>query len=192
MKTVPITLVKHINLIAFFFLVYVSNAQVPEAQERLNQFVTTSCETSYTEIHSEALTQILKYKVYHITKKIHNIYGSKEDRTVMFIVLDDGTKVNSFESIKTNTELPELYSYIRSDFKLSEDTAPLFESVLDQIYPIEEWKPDKREFLFKNGKWYFLRDAYFRTKQGFEVSIDADGKITSIRYKMKWDENKDS
>lgn len=110
----------------------------------------------------------------------------------MFIVIDDGEQVQNFEQIGTNTALPKLQSYIRGDFILNSQTAPLFQTILDFIYPIAAWKPDKREYFFKNGKWYFLRDAYFRSKQGFEISVDTDGKITSISYKMKWDEYEQS
>jgi len=59
----------------------------------------------------------------------------------------------------------------------------------DPVEKIAEWKPDKREFFFTNGKWYFLRDGYFRSKQGFEITVDSKGKITHICYKMKWDES---
>lgn len=167
-------------------------AQENAPQYRLDQFVHASCETTFEEIQSDALSQILKYKVYYIHKELNHLYGEKEKRTVMFIVIDDGSQVKSFERIKSDTELPDLLQYIRNDFSLNENTAPLFEMMLDRIYPIEAWKPDKREFFYKNGKWYFLRDAYFRTKQGFEVLVDGEGKITGIRYKMKWNENNDS
>lgn len=186
------TLAKLGSIALWAFCISMGSAQVNDAYHRLDQFVNASCKTTFTEIQSDALAQILKFKVFHIKKEINHVYGEKENRSVTFIVIDDGTQVNSFERIKTDTELPELLSYIRSDFCLNENTAPLFETVLDHIYPIEEWKPDKREFFFKDDKWYFLRDAYFRTKQGFEVTVDSNGKITNIRYKMKWDQNNDS
>jgi hypothetical protein len=186
------TLVKLTGIVFWVLNNSTSLAQTNEAYHRLDQFVNASCETTFEEIQSDALSQILEFKVYHIKKDINHLYGEKEKRSVMFIVIDNGTQVKSFERIKSDTELPELLSYIRRDFSLNENTAPLFETVLDHIYPIEDWKPDKREFFFKDGNWYFLRDAYFRTKQGFEVSVDANGKITGIRYKMKWNENNDS
>lgn len=186
------TLVKLGSIAIWAFCISTAPAQVNDIHHRLDQFVNASCETTFEEIQSDALSQILKFKVYHIKKDINHLYGEKEKRSVMFIVIDNGTQVKSFERIKSDTELPELLSYIRSDFSLDENTAPLFETVLDHIYPIEDWKPDKREFFFKDSNWYFLRDAYFRTKQGFEISVDANGKITGIRYKMKWNENNDS
>ncbi|WP_431162631.1 hypothetical protein [Flagellimonas beolgyonensis] len=186
------TLVKLTGIVFWVLNNSTSLAQTNEAYHRLDQFVNASCETTFEEIQSDALSQILEFKVYHIKKDINHLYGEKEKRSVMFIVIDNGTQVKSFERIKSDTELPELLSYIRRDFSLDENTAPLFETMLDHIYPVEDWKPDKREFFFLNGKWYFLRDAYFRTKQGFEVTVDANGKITGIRYKMKWNENNDS
>jgi hypothetical protein len=186
------TLVKLTGILFWVLNNSTSQAQANEAYHRLDQFVNASCETNFEEIQSDAISQILQFKVYYIKKDINHLYGEKEKRSVMFIVIDNGTQVKSFERIKSDTELPELLSYIRSEFSLDENTAPLFETMLDHIYPVEDWKPDKREFFFKDGKWYFLRDAYFRTKQGFEVTMDANGKITGIRYKMKWNENNDS
>jgi hypothetical protein len=159
-----------------------------EGTLRLDNFLNKSCTTQYTKITSESVQRILKYDVFHIIQETKNIYGEKEKQVNEFIVIDNGQEVNRFEHIKTNTELPKLTSYIREDFVLSKDSAPHFQALLDYIYPIAEWKPDKREFFFKNGKWYFLRDAYFRSKQGFEVTVNPKGKITHICYKMKWDE----
>ena len=163
------------SLVGIFFLTTSSAfCQIDIAvNSRLDNFVQESCEISYNEITSKSVTSILKYEVFHIIQETKNIYDEK---------------VKRFEHIKTNTSLPKLTSYIREDFTLNQETAPVFQSMLDYIYPIAEWKPDKREFFFKNGKWYFLRDAYFRSKQGFEVSVDPKGKITHICYKMKWDE----
>lgn len=159
-----------------------------EVSHRLDNFIYESCTTNYTKITSEAVKNILKYNVFYITQETKNIYGEKEKQVNEFIVIDNGNQVKPFERIKTNTDLPELTSYIREDFILNKESALHFQTLLDYIYPIAEWKPDKREFFFKNGKWYFLRDAYFRTKQGFEITVDSKGKITHICYKMKWDE----
>ncbi|RIV44204.1 hypothetical protein [Flagellimonas pelagia] len=168
-------------------------SQVKEqVSKRLDKFISESCKTTYEEIDSVRISEVLKYKVYCITQETKNLYGQKKKSSNMFIVIDDGEQVQNFEQIGTNTALPKLQSYIRGDFILNPQTAPLFQTILDFIYPIAAWKPDKREYFFKNGKWYFLRDAYFRSKQGFEISIDTDGKITSISYKMKWDEYEQS
>ncbi|WP_318310406.1 hypothetical protein [Flagellimonas crocea] len=159
-----------------------------QASLRLDNFLNRSCTTHFKEITSESVKNILKHNVYYITQETMNIYGEKEKQVIEFIVIDDGQKVNRFEHIKTDTELPALASYIREDFRLNQESAPDFQTLLDYIYPIAEWKPDKREYFFQNGKWYFLRDAYFRTKQGFEITVNPKGKITHICYKMKWDE----
>lgn len=160
-----------------------------EGTLRLDNFLNQSCTTQYTEITSESVKRILKYDVFHIKQETKNIYGEKEKQVNEFIVIDNGREVNRFEHIKTNTELPKLTSYILEDFVLNKDSAPYFQTLLDYIYPIAEWKPDKREFFLKNGKWYFLRDAYFRSKQGFQVTVNSKGKITHICYKMKWNES---
>ena len=187
------TLIKIYLLVPFLPCCYHSYAQVNEqAMERLNRFMQESCQTTYEEIEPELVSEILKYNVYYISRETKNMYGRKQHSSSRFIVIDTGGHVKTFERTKTNTELPELFSYIRQDFLLNEQSAPEFQTLLDIIYPIESWKPDKREFFFKEGKWYFLRDAYFRTKQGFEVSVDSDGKITRIQYKMKWDETDES
>lgn len=158
------------------------------AINRLDQFMRESSITTYREVSPDSTAQVLKYAVYHITQETKNLYGSKDTDINRMIVIDTGEKVSGFEQIHGDTDLPKFKSYIREDFRLTEQTAVYFQGVLDLTYPLPSWKPDKREFFFTNGKWYFLRDAYFRTKQGFEVTVDAEGKILSICYKMKWDE----
>ncbi|MHA7864219.1 hypothetical protein [Flagellimonas marinaquae] len=159
-----------------------------QTTQRLNNFIKQSCSTNHKKITSESVQNILKHDVYYITQEIKNLYGDKETEIHEFIVVDNGREVQPFEKIQMNTPLPKLTSYIREDFVLNPESAPHFQALLDYIYPIAEWKPDKREFFFTNGKWYFLRDGYFRSKQGFEITVDSKGKITHICYKMKWDE----
>ena len=157
------------------------------ASRRLERFMEENSRITFTPIESEATKEILKHKVYYISLETTNIYDDSPMDVDEFIVIDNGQYITSCRKMKDNTEMSELLAHIREDFVLNVETAPLFESLLDVLYPIESWKPDKREFLQKDGKWYFLRDAYFRTKQGFEVSLDAEGKINAICYKMKWD-----
>ncbi|MEC3964946.1 hypothetical protein [Flagellimonas halotolerans] len=54
--------------------------------------------------------------------------------------------------------MPELTGYISDDFILNKESAPYFQVLLDYIYPIAEWKPDKREFFSKmaNGICYVM------------------------------------
>ncbi|UBZ15324.1 hypothetical protein LDL77_06320 [Flagellimonas marinaquae] len=176
------------SLKGFIFIAPADAQNDTETELRLDNFINKSCTTNYNQITSESVQNILKHDVFYITQETKNIYGEKEKEVHEFIVVDTGLEVKRFERIKTDTPLPELRSYIREDFMLNEESAPHFQTLLDYIYPIADWKPDKREFFFKNGKWYFLRDAYFRTKQGFEITVGPKGKITHICYKMRWDE----
>lgn len=167
---------------------FLSFSQINEtASGRLEKFMEENSKVTYTPLESEATEQILKHKAYHISRKTTNIYDNSETDLDEFIVIDDGQNITSCKKMKDNTEMSGFLTHIREDFVLNDETASLFEDLLDVLYPVESWKPDKREFFCKNGKWYFLRDAYFRTKQGFEITIDQEGKITAICYKMKWD-----
>ncbi len=177
----------------FYFFHFNGHSQSNEQiSNRLDRFMQENCKTHYMEMDSVSISKVLKYKVYRITQEIKDIYGQKSTNTNIFIVIDDGKQAQAFEHVGKNTNLPKLLGYIKEDFVLNAESASLFQTVLDAIYPLPTWKPDKREYFSQNGKWYFLRDAYFRSKQGFEVTIDPSGKITGICYKMKWDENERS
>ncbi|MFD2099715.1 hypothetical protein [Flagellimonas iocasae] len=177
------------SILAFTLASLNCNAQLGQQNNnRLQRFLEESSIVNFEEIKSDAVGQILKHNVYYITRKTKNTFDTSKTHEDKFIVLDTGETIVHFECLNDNTLLPKFLSLIRDDFILDPQTAPLFEDLLDIIYPIEEWKIDKREIVQKNGKWYFLRDAYFRSKQGFEVTLDSDGKIIAICYKMKWDE----
>lgn len=170
----------------FYFQAY---SQINEQIDtRLKTFLDKSSLVTFKEVQSKAIACTLKYKVYFINRYTKNTYRNDRTREDKFIVLDTGKEIMHFEQINNNTSLDDFLNVIKDSFVLDPKTAPIFEDVLDIVYPVAAWKVDKREYFFKNGRWYFLRDAYFRTKQGFEVTTDTDGKITSIRYKMKWDE----
>ena len=124
----------------------------PQTTQRLDNFIKQSCTTTKTQITSESVSTILKYDVYYITQEIKNIYGEKETEIQEFIVVDNGHEVQPFEKIQMNTPLPKLTSYIREDFILNPESAPHFQALLDYIYPIAEWKPDKREFFFTQNE----------------------------------------
>ncbi|MEZ4810599.1 MAG: hypothetical protein R2819_09585 [Allomuricauda sp.] len=177
-----------VSLLCTLSFSFFSFSQIGEtASARLEKFMEENSKITYTPLESEATQQILKDRVYCISLKTTNIYDDPATDLDEFIVIDNGQHVTSCKKMKDNTEMTEFLTHIREDFVLNDETAPLFENLLDVLYPVESWKPDKREFLQKNGKWYFLRDAYFRTKQGFEISVDQQGKVTAICYKMKWD-----
>jgi len=159
-----------------------------QTNARLEKFIEESSRITFEEVNSEAIENILKHRVYFIKRNTTNTYRNDKVHENKFIVLDTGEKIMHFEQLNSNTSLDDFLSFIKDDFRLNLQTASLFEDLLDIIYPVAAWKVDKREFFFKNERCYFLRDAYFRTKQGFEVTVDPDGKITSIRYKMKWDD----
>ncbi|WP_067035692.1 hypothetical protein [Allomuricauda sp. CP2A] len=170
----------------FYFQAY---SQINEQTDaRLKKFLEKSSLVTFKEVQSDAIACILKHKVYIINRYTKNTYRNDSTREDKFIVLDTGDNIIHFEHINSDTSLNDFLGIIKDDFVLNPQTAPLFEDMLDILYPVAAWKVDKREFFYKNDRWYFLRDAYFRTKQGFEVTTDPDGKITSIRYKMKWDE----
>jgi hypothetical protein len=75
-----------------------------------------------------------------------------------------------------------LLKYIRKDFILnSETSAVLFESALDQIFPIIMDEGVKAHRII-DKKWYFIRNNYFEDKSAFVVTIDGNSKIADIIY----------
>ncbi len=169
----------------------ISNSSFSQTSDQLSakveKFIEESSTITYREITSDTVNKILKHKVYFITLETKNMYNETGTDSDEFIVIDNGDKIKRFEWDNTNNDMPEFQSYIKEDFLLNDKSAPMFQGLLDLIYPVDEWDRDPIEFLQKDGKWYFLRDTYFSTKQGFEVTTDAAGKITAIRYKMKWE-----
>ncbi|MBN1953126.1 MAG: hypothetical protein JW801_18115 [Bacteroidales bacterium] len=176
-------------LITMLSIAGISFAQTDDQlQEKLDKFFMENTKRSIKQISSDTLLQVLKHDVYLITLTSWNMFDETVSDDDQYIVVDTGDKFQTFEMNNTNTKMPGFLSWIKEDFVLNEKTAPLFQGMLDLTYPIEEWKADKKEFLMKDGKWYFLRDTFFSSKQGFEITIDATGRITGIRYKMRWEE----
>ena len=174
--------------IGFFTSIFNGFSQVSEsASTRLDRFLKENSNITFTPLVSDATEQILRHKVYCIALETTNIYDDSGKDLDEFIVIDDGTNVQSCQKFRKNTSMGFFLDHLHEDFTLTSATAPLFQDLLDILYPVEGWKLDKREFFFKDGKWYFLRDAYMRSKQGFEIQVDSEGKITDMRYKMKWD-----
>lgn len=174
--------------IGFFTSISNGYSQVSEsASVRLDRFLKENSNITFTALVSDATEQVLRHKVYCIALETTNIYDESGKDLDEFIVIDDGTNIQSCQKLRKNTSMDFFLHHLHEDFTLTPATAPLFQDLLDILYPVEGWKLDKREFFFKDGKWYFLRDAYMRSKQGFEIQVNPEGKITDMRYKMKWD-----
>ncbi|MBB3701273.1 hypothetical protein KMW28_03575 [Flammeovirga yaeyamensis] len=179
---------KLITLFIFCLWSMTSFAQLDATtSKKLDQYLEENTKVTHKEIVGEAISKILKHKVYFISMRIQGMYNITGFNTSEFIVIEIGDKVKRFEWENTNTDMPEFLCYIKDDFVLNEKTAQMFQDLLDKIYPVEDWKSQHKEFLQKDGKWYFLRDKFFDKKQGFEITVDDNGKITFIKYILKFE-----
>lgn len=95
--------------------------------------------------------------------------------------------VSKIESCCTNQDFPILFSLLKKDFLLKdESTAKQFEAALDILYPIREKNIPYVEHLKKGLQWVFIRGKFFENFQAFIVTTDADGAVTKIEYKLPY------
>jgi hypothetical protein len=62
---------------------------------------------------------------------------------------------------------------------LTESDANVFEAFLDEH---SNYMRSKKNVLFKDNTWYFVRDDSFEDKVGFAVKVDNEGRILAIEY----------
>lgn len=90
--------------------------------------------------------------------------------------------------VKPGTDMKLAYfdGLISPDFKLDEDSASDFMAALKALFDDRFFdKVDGKSIRKVNGDWQFLTGTFFDHLKGFVVSVDADGHITAVHYKLK-------
>ena len=90
--------------------------------------------------------------------------------------------------VKPGTDMKLAYfdALINPEFKLNGDTAEDFRAALKALFGDRFFdKVDGKSIRKVDGNWQFLTGTFFDHLKGFVVSVDADGRITAVHYKLK-------
>jgi hypothetical protein len=78
-------------------------------------------------------------------------------------------------------------SMIRKEFLLKdENTARLFESALNVLYPVDEGEVQNVKHLQKDSQWIFLRGKFFDDFTAFILTTGPNGAVTNIELKLAY------
>jgi len=156
-----------------------------DEKEEVRKEVLRRIEIETTELESVALKKVFGATFYNVKVKIKKDGGSSTSD--MLLVKKDGNFVD-IEGTSTTKKMPGLGSLIAKDFKLkSEADAKVFEEALDKLYPIRSFGGDKETKAVKktSSGWVFVRGKFFKSLKGFEVTTDAKGAVTAIKYNLE-------
>jgi hypothetical protein len=175
-----------ISVISFFFTVsLLSQTIAPESKKLIDSFVKSNIDIKLEEVDQTAVSKVfsgtfLKMNVGFIeTGCGANSCGSDNYINV------NGNSVSMIEPIHMDLNCPVLMSMIRKEFLLKdENTAKLFESALNVLYPVDEGEVQNVKHLQKDSQWIFLRGKFFDDFTAFIVTTGTNGIVTKIELKL--------
>lgn len=135
-----------------------------------------------TKLAQPALAAVFTAVFYKVEVRVHNSGGWTSNS--LKLAMNDG-KVADFEEPTTNMAMPQLQALLRSDLVLNDETAKQVQAALDAIWPVS-FSSDKKVMAIRKeaGQWVFVRGTFFKKRKGFVFKVDADGKVTELRYSL--------
>ena len=87
--------------------------------------------------------------------------------------------------LSTDDPLDYLDGLFRPDFRLDADSAEDFMSVLQALMGRDQFESVPVETIQNDGNtWYFVNGDFLSYYKGFIVTVDDDGRIADIEYKL--------
>ena len=89
--------------------------------------------------------------------------------------------------MSSDTELKELFSLLKTDFRLKNETeAVSFEAALNSIFPVDEKEKQNVKHLKKENQWIFIRGKFFDDDTAVIVSVAPDGTVSKIELVLAY------
>ena len=183
---------KVMKKLAFSFLIMtlalgrMAGQDIPAVSEKLiNDYVFSTITVEKERLDPEALSRVFSAEFYKAVPTYHKDGGTSSCESYIFIVING--KISELEETTETKPLDRLYSLVRKDFTIkNESDALAFEKALDAIYPLD-WsvEPEKKKHFLKDGKWYFIRGEFFDSQKGFIITLNQNSGISQITYDLE-------
>jgi len=177
-----------ISVISLFFTVSLSAQTIaPESKKLIDSFVKSNIDIQLEEVDQAAVSKVfsgtfLKMNVGFIETGC----GASSCGSDNYINVN-GTSVGMIEPIHMDLNCPVLMSMIRKEFLLKdENTAKLFESALNVLYPVDEGEVQNVKHLQKDSQWIFLRGKFFDDFTAFILTTGPNGAVTNVELKLAY------
>jgi hypothetical protein len=103
-----------------------------------------------------------------------------------YINITDGN-LTEFQQLSSDQELKELFSFLRSDFHLKNETdAAAFEAALNVLYPVDKEEQGNVKHINKASQWIFIRGKFFDDDTAVIVTTDPSGVVSRIELKLSY------
>jgi hypothetical protein len=148
-------------------------------RERLSDVV----EVVPERVTDEAVRKVFAPAIYHVQVLVKEPGGSTSTQALV-ARFDNELAIVTRPS--TDGDAPQVQKMFKRDFKLANDAAAaLVQQAFDAVFPIARADEKARAFRRKGNQWTFVRGEFFDSKQGFVLTTDAAGALTSVKYVLK-------
>ena len=162
----------------------------PESQKLIESFVKSNVEIKLEEVDQITVGKVFSGTFFKINVGfIETGSGANSCGSDNYINVN-GSAVNMIEPIHMDLECPVLTALIKKDFFIKDaNTAKLFESTLNVLYPVDKDEIQNVKHLQKGSEWIFLRGKFFDDFTAFIVTTDSNGVVTNVKMKLAYPVN---
>ena len=173
-------------LFSFMFFFNLSAQTIDPADKKLiESFVKSNLDIQLEEVDQVTVSKVFSGTFYKIRVDFiineHDISSARRDSYINV----NGASVNIIEPTYISIDFPVLMSLIKKDFLLKdESSAKEFEEALNILYPAKEDDIIEVKHLHKFPQWIFIRGMFFDDYKAFIVSVDKNGTVTKVGYRL--------
>lgn len=170
-------------VVAFFMTVAIPSAA--SEQEWVEKTFRNSMDVSVKAVKNPAFSDVFQKTIYDVEYTMfadnkgfspgsdYRVFTG-DDRLIPIVKPGTDIKLDYFDPL------------INPDFTLNDGTAEDFRAALKALFGDRFFdKVDGKSIRKVNGDWQFLTGTFFDHLKGFVVSVDQQGHITAVHYKLK-------
>lgn len=149
-------------------------------------------EVAVEQVENAAIDAVLSAPVFRVRYSLIAGYqgalpynGALKGDHHVWIKDDQLVPVFGLDALSTADPLDYLDGLIKPSFRLTEDSADQFMSVLKELMGRDQFESVPVDPIQHAGdKWYFLNGDFLSNYKGFVVTVDSEGAVSDIAFEL--------
>jgi len=155
----------------------------PRSQKLIDDYIKSHLFIEADTFATKAAGKVFTGNFYKVTAGFQEEDGTSSCGNYYFNINEGLMK--QYEGLHSDMELPGLFSLLRKDFLLKDESgALLFEAALNELYPVDEDEKATIRHFKKGEQWIFIRNKFFDDYTAIIVTAAAAGAISKIEVKL--------
>lgn len=163
-----------------------------QSETTVEQMFRDDIDVSVAQIESPAAAAVLSAPVFSVRHSLIASYeGALPDSRALsgdfhvWVKNDQLVPIFGLGYLSTDNSLDYLDGLIDPSFRLAEDSAGQFMAMLQELMGKNQFDPVPVDAIQNSGDtWYFLNGDFLSNYKGFVVTVDSEGAVTDLEFKL--------